>query len=92
MSKKNLSLLIAVPIIVVLLLVGYLFVQTKNRQAAEEKRMQEAKQAAELEQSLGASTALEVDIQTNPLEEKVPELNPVEKTNPFSSAYENPFE
>ena len=28
---------------------------------------------------------------TNPLSEKVPELNPVDKANPFKESYKNPF-
>lgn len=32
-----------------------------------------------------------IEVQTNPLEEKIPELNPVEKANPFSGSYKNPF-
>jgi hypothetical protein len=32
-----------------------------------------------------------IEIQSNPLEEKVPELNPVENANPFSGSYKNPF-
>ncbi len=30
-------------------------------------------------------------IPSNPLENKVPELNPVSKTNPFKDSYKNPF-
>lgn len=30
-------------------------------------------------------------IPDNPLENKVPDLNPVEKTNPFKDSYKNPF-
>lgn len=42
----------------------------------------------------GALEALEntaVEIPTNPVENKIPELNPVNKTNPFKDAYKNPF-
>ncbi|HEY4499774.1 MAG TPA: hypothetical protein VJH70_01385 [Candidatus Paceibacterota bacterium] len=28
---------------------------------------------------------------TNPLGDKVPEVNPVDKTNPFKDTYKNPF-
>jgi cytoskeletal protein RodZ len=34
--------------------------------------------------------AAAVEVQTNPVEGKLPELNPVEKVNPFK--YQNPFE
>lgn len=30
-------------------------------------------------------------VSSNPLENKVPELNPVEKINPFKASYKNPF-
>lgn len=33
-----------------------------------------------------------IGAQTNPLEDKVPELNPVETANPFSGSYKNPFQ
>jgi len=32
-----------------------------------------------------------VIVSENPLENKVPDLNPVEKTNPFKDSYKNPF-
>ena len=31
------------------------------------------------------------DLPTNPLENKVPDVNPVTKTNPFKNVYRNPF-
>ena len=31
-------------------------------------------------------------VPTNPVEGKVPELNPVDRANPFNNAYRNPFE
>ena len=32
-----------------------------------------------------------IDPQSNLLENKVPELNPVQQANPFSGSYQNPF-
>ena len=32
-----------------------------------------------------------IDELTNPVGDKLPDLNPVDKTNPFKNIYENPF-
>lgn len=33
-----------------------------------------------------------LNIQSNPVKDKLPDLNPVSKTNPFINAYHNPFQ
>ena len=44
------------------------------------------------EDIVGAVTAPEIDVKSNPLGNKVPEVNPVDRANPFKNSYKNPFE
>ena len=39
-----------------------------------------------------AVTTPEIEVGSNPVENKVPEVNPVDRANPFKDAYQNPFE
>ena len=39
-----------------------------------------------------AVTVPELEVGSNPVENKVPEVNPVDRANPFKDAYQNPFE
>lgn len=39
-----------------------------------------------------AVTVPEIEVGSNPVENKVPEVNPVDRANPFKDAYQNPFE
>ena len=39
-----------------------------------------------------AVTAPELEVGSNPVENKVPEVNPVDRANPFKDSYKNPFE
>ena len=43
------------------------------------------------EGAIEALSGTSVEIPTNPVENKIPELNPVDKANPFKNAYKNPF-
>lgn len=44
------------------------------------------------EEAVEAVTSAEIDVNQNPVNEKVPEVNPVDRANPFKDAYKNPFE
>ncbi|OGF80267.1 hypothetical protein A2926_03845 [Candidatus Giovannonibacteria bacterium RIFCSPLOWO2_01_FULL_44_40] len=44
------------------------------------------------EDAIEAISAPTLDVKSNPIEGKVPELNPVDRANPFKDAYKNPFE
>lgn len=44
------------------------------------------------EDALEAISAPTLDVQSNPVEGKVPELNPIDRANPFKDTYKNPFE
>ena len=39
-----------------------------------------------------AVTVPELEVGSNPVRNKVPEVNPVDRANPFKDAYKNPFE
>jgi len=43
------------------------------------------------EESLVPSTPV-IEPLTNPVEDKIPDMNPASNTNPFSGTYKNPFE
>ena len=43
------------------------------------------------EGAIKALTDTTIEIPTNPVENKIPELNPVDKANPFKDPYKNPF-
>lgn len=44
------------------------------------------------EDAVGAVTSPEINAGSNPVENKVPEVNPVDLANPFKDSYRNPFE
>ncbi|OGF64583.1 hypothetical protein A2661_01305 [Candidatus Giovannonibacteria bacterium RIFCSPHIGHO2_01_FULL_45_24] len=39
-----------------------------------------------------AVTTPNLEVPSNPIQNKVPELNPIDRANPFKDAYKNPFE
>lgn len=81
MNKKGLAP-IAIIIIIVLILIGagawYWYSRPKAVKTTEE--------------AIKALTAPAVQVPTNPVQGKVPELNPVDRANPFTNSYKNPFE
>ena len=38
------------------------------------------------------TSAPELEVGSNPVEGKVPDVNPINKINPFKNSYKNPFE
>jgi hypothetical protein len=65
---------------------GYLYwrnVLSQKPEAVQERAIETAEEII--------SETPSIEVPTNPLEENVPELNPIEQTNPFSQ-YQNPFE
>lgn len=44
------------------------------------------------EDIVGAVTTPEIEAGSNPVQNKVPEINPIDRANPFKDAYRNPFE
>ena len=79
---------IAIVVLIVVIVVGCLVWKIFFQKSAEEE-------AADIvSESIEAATSgvlPSFDTQTNPLE-KVPEINPVDKVNPFKDISTNPFE
>ncbi|KKT29164.1 hypothetical protein A3G55_03465 [Candidatus Giovannonibacteria bacterium RIFCSPLOWO2_12_FULL_44_25] len=44
------------------------------------------------EDAIKAISAPAIDVKSNPIKGKVPELNPIDRANPFKDTYKNPFE
>ena len=83
MSNKKLLLLLTGLTVIALLVAGGLY----WRFGLREKPIQTTEEAIK---ALTESPISNI-IPNNPLENKVPDLNPVEKTNPFKNSYTNPF-
>lgn len=89
MSQKGIWTTIGI-IVVVLIVAGVIYWQY---QAPKEEETLDDEQSAiqDVQESLDAATKAAVDIPTvNPLDEAIPDVNPLEKTNPFRTR--NPFE
>ena len=84
MTKKNILLLVLI-IVLVLLVGGYLYWQ--KIKAHPDK---ELKAAPTPIPPSAKGTLPKISPVSNPLE-KAPEINPVEKANPFTDIYKNPF-
>ena len=88
-SKPKLSLIAGVIVVAVLGLavVGYLFLK-KSQKTPEEKAAETVEKTLE---SATGGVLPEFPSLANPLE-KLPEINPIEKANPFKGLRTNPFE
>lgn len=89
-SQKNKYIIgaIGAVVLVIIVIFAWWFLRQKNVQ-------QEAVRTAELNSSLDAITAttsVEVPTTADPLKSATPEVNPIEKTNPFNNEYQNPFQ
>lgn len=88
MSSKTTWMAIAA-VILVLLVAGVIYWQAQ-KSGEEDALTGEQKQLEDLNRALEAATKIEVP-SANPLRQVLPE-NPLEKPNPFSDQYQNPFE
>ncbi len=87
--KKSILILIVVVVIIVLGIGGYFYWKSKQT-TPEQKATQGAGEAAQ-KITEGASQGVLPSVSTNPLENK-PDVNPVDKINPFKDIKTNPFE
>lgn len=87
---KTLWLFIGLAVIVALA-AGFAVYWTKFLKQPQSQNQQPAK---DINQILDEATSLpQINIPSgNPLEKIAPEKNPIELTNPFNNAYQNPFE
>lgn len=91
MSKKTLIIIGSAVLVLGLCVGGYFYWKSKNSNDANKDAIENAGNASE-KISESASKGLLPDISgSNPLENK-PDINPVDKTNPFTNIKTNPFE
>lgn len=91
MNKKSIIEIITVIVIIALGVGGYFYWQ-KTKQTPEEKTLQTVGEATDiLQESATQGTLPSIDSgQINPLKDN-PDVNPVNKTNPFTNIKTNPF-
>lgn len=83
---KN-QIVIIIAIVLVILIAGYFTISKKKTEPASQTSQNTSAIVPETP-NLGS----EIGELSNPLGEKLSDLNPVEKTNPFTNVYKNPFE
>jgi len=89
-TKKETLIIIAAVLLIGLAVGGYfLWNNWKNSISSENKALENAGEAAE-KITESATKGVLPSIGTNPLENK-PDVNPVDKTNPFKNIITNPF-
>ncbi len=81
MDTQNINLKTAIIAVVAIAVIAGAILYYKSR----------SKPIKSTEGAIKALTDTNIEIQTNPVANKIPELNPVDKTNPFKNAYKNPF-
>lgn len=89
MNKKTLIIIIAVVLIVTMGIGVYFYWSKKSKPAGLENLEKISDTADKIKDS--AAKGVLPSIQTNPLEDK-PDLNPLDKTNPYKNIKTNPFE
>ena len=87
-SPNNTSLLILKISIVLVLLVGVAWWLERGGSKAPVAPVQELNDSLT---ALTATTSVSVPAVSDPLKGATPAVDPLEKTNPFNSTYENPF-
>lgn len=88
MPKKNLLILI---IVLILSAGGYWYWQKLRDARSTEVKAPPVSPVTAPKQVEPAAKGTLPNLLTNPLGEKAPDLNPVEKANPFKDIYKNPF-
>lgn len=73
----------AVVIIIIGVAAWWYFGQQKKEEQAPIKTSEDIVEAV---------TVPEIEVGSNPVQNKIPEVNPVDRANPFKDAYQNPFE
>jgi hypothetical protein len=83
---------LTIVLVVVVLVLGAAFCyMLKERLMPEGDQTREYAETSDAIDAVSASIIIEGSIYSNPVEDKLPDLNPVDKTNPYAS-YKNPFE
>lgn len=75
--------------LVALIIIGFgAWRYMSQKKAGEMSAPQPIKTAEDV---VSAVTSNEIEVGSNPVENKIPEVNPVDRANPFKDAYKNPF-
>lgn len=85
--KRQFLIIVILIILAVALIIGYLY--WKSIQQPEKKAAEPLQKS--IESAASAGTLPDIAPVSNPLE-KMPQLNPIEETNPFKNLKTNPFE
>jgi hypothetical protein len=89
--KKMIILLVAVFLLVGLTVGGYFYWKKHKALTSEEAAIKKAGEAVDIiKKSASEGVLPSFDLGTNPLENK-PDINPVDKINPFKGIETNPF-
>ncbi|MFH1608645.1 MAG: hypothetical protein ABH951_01340 [Patescibacteria group bacterium] len=88
--KKSILIFNIVVVIIGLGIGGYFYWEKNIKVSSEIKAIEDAEKSAQ-KITDSATQGVLPGINTNPLENK-PEINPVDKTNPFKDIKTNPFE
>lgn len=86
---KN-PLIDAVIAIIIIALAGYYYIYIFKPASQPAKNTDTLKKLDTALDVVTASSAVTVT-STNPAKQAIPQINPIEKTNPFKNAYTNPF-
>ncbi len=86
MSKQVMAI-----ILVIVLVAGGVGLYLSNQSSNAAESAEETAADKAVESVLAPVSLPEIDIKSNPVEEKVPETNPVQRANPFNDVYKNPF-
>ena len=87
-NRKLAWLWVLLLILLALALAAYFYLQGQG--GVIERNIVEEAQVEVVEKTIDVNT--NVIESSNPLEDKVLEINPIEKANPFSQTYKNPFD
>lgn len=78
-------------VVVVLLAAGVIYWQLqKSEETDAEKLLREQQELEDLNQALEQTSGVDYGSLSNPLED-LPDINPLNRTNPFSGVRTNPF-
>ncbi len=90
MVQRNIVIVIVLVIVAILAVLGFWYRQQLGRsKTSPTPAVEKVEESQVLLEKQAEQSAIEVP--ESPVEGKIPELNPVEKINPFKK-YQNPFE